>query len=363
MGQKLNKSNRNLIIQYLSRLVSTLLVSMTISIAISQSAVADNKDENGIPWYQVEVIIFANQSYLGLSSETWPDPEPLKVTSLRELNHPRDAALDPKKTSQVPNFQAGSKPAMPTPFELLDKTELQLVPVAKKLAASQKYQSLLHIGWRQPTLSPDDSTPIYIYQGVDTPMIDDPVEQTQQPRAVMREGAAASKDGNRFKSVPVGSFTYDSSQYGQLLPVTETDIQIGPRLSQLYGTLRLSVSRYLHMEANLNYRMPILKEEVVPVNAEQDFVGSSFLQNMVLNQPGGEIQTKIQKREALQNFHLFETRRMRSKEIHYFDNPVIGIVVRVIPYDFPKIEPDFDPASQAFTTGNGDNTAPQKAPQ
>jgi hypothetical protein len=32
---------------------------------------------------------------------------------------------------------------------------------------------------------------------------------------------------------------------------------------------------------------------------------------------------------------------------------MMGVIVRVIPYEIPKTEPDFDPASQAFTTGKG----------
>ena len=108
------------------------------------------------------------------------------------------------------------------------------------------------------------------------------------------------------------------------------------------------------METDLNYRIPILKEEVVPVdpmNAGFDIAGG-------IQMPAGfgadqQVQTTIRKRQALQNFHLFETRRMRSKEIHYFDHPLFGVITRVIPYEFPKAEPDFDPASQAFTPGQG----------
>ena len=129
----MNKSNRTLIIQRLIWLISALLI-------IPQTALADNKDENGIPWYQVEVIIFANQSYLGFSSETWPDPDPLQISEMLELKHPQDVALDPKtgqpiqsSTSKVPNFQAGQQPAKPTPYELLEPADLQLVPVVKKL--------------------------------------------------------------------------------------------------------------------------------------------------------------------------------------------------------------------------------------
>ena len=315
----------------------------------SQNILASNKDENGIAWYQIEIIIFANQNYLGISSETWPETSELRYTDLIELRHPDDP-LPTGSQSKMPDFSAG---ATPVPFELLAPSELQLVPIVKKLKASEGYQPLLHIAWRQPTLDPDKSIPVYLFEGVDQPASTRLATVTEQ-----QQRASGQKQGSRFASVSVGNFTVDSSQYGQLLPVTETDVNTGPILNPLSGTLRLSVSRYLHVEADLNYRVPMLKEEVVPV----DPMNVSFNSGGGIQMPTGfgdaqSVQTTIRKRQALQNFHLYETRRMRSKEIHYFDHPLFGIITRVIPYEFPKAEPDFDPASQAFTPGQGGNTS------
>ena len=223
---------------------------------VSQNVLASNKDENDIPWYQIEVIIFANQNYLGMSSETWPDTVELKHTDLIELRHPDDPLPTeggtPASTSRskMPNFSAS---ATPVPFELLDRSELQLVPLAKKLERSESYQPLLHIAWRQPTLDPKKSTPVYIFQGVELPA------SASLTPATTQKGKAGQQQGSRFSSVAVGNFTYDSSQYGQLLPVSEVDLQTGPVLNPFSGTLRLSVSRYLHVEADLNYRVPVLK--------------------------------------------------------------------------------------------------------
>ena len=40
-------------------------------------------------------------------------------------------------------------------------------------------------------------------------------------------------------------------------------------------------------------------------------------------------------RKVLQDYRLHETRRMRSKEIHFFDHPMFGIIVKVTPYELP----------------------------
>lgn len=312
----------------------------------SQNALAANKDETDVPWYQIEVVIFANQNYLGMSSETWPENNALQYEELIELIHPEDAKLgDPARKSKLPNFNPGANPAMPVPYQLLDSSELQLVPIAKKLSSSQGYQVIMHIAWRQPTVDPEKAIPVYVFDGVDLPA-------SAQINAARQAQKAGQQQGSRFTSVTVGDFTYDSSQYGQLLPATEVDINTGPLLNPFSGTLQLGVSRYLHLAADLNYRVPILKEEVVPVDPMATGMESRFgMPQPASLQTGDRPQTTTRKRQVLQTFHMYETRRMRSKEIHYFDHPMFGLVTRVIPYEIPKVEPDFDPASQAFTPG------------
>ena len=324
-------------IQYLSWLI--------IALMLSPVAFAGNKDENDIPWYQIEIIIFANQDQQGIMTETWPEPQAITSAEFLELTHPDDAASNANKRAKTPNFSPEASGKMPTPYELLKPNELQLIPVIKKLQKSSKYKPLLHLGWRQPTLHPDESKPIFVYQGVDLPLLAYNAMQTPNGKS------AKANSSGRFSSVAVGNFTVDSSQYGQLMSPSEIDTLTGPMLNPFYGTLRLSVSRYLHLEANLNYRIPVIKEEVVPVSLEDSIVSTGFQQNVAFNEEGEMAETKLQSRETIQNLNMFETRRMRSKEIHYFDHPLMGIIVRVIPFEIPENEPDFDPASQAFTPG------------
>ena len=63
------------------------LICLLIALLMPGVAFADNKDENGIPWYQIEIIIFANQNQQGMISETWPEPNAISATQLHELTH------------------------------------------------------------------------------------------------------------------------------------------------------------------------------------------------------------------------------------------------------------------------------------
>jgi Peptidoglycan-binding protein, CsiV len=46
-------------------------------------------------------------------------------------------------------------------------------------------------------------------------------------------------------------------------------------------------------------------------------------------------------------FRLHEKRRMRSRELHYFDHPRFGMIAMVTPYDAPEDEPEPEPADNA----------------
>jgi hypothetical protein len=46
-------------------------------------------------------------------------------------------------------------------------------------------------------------------------------------------------------------------------------------------------------------------------------------------------------------FRLREKRRMRSRELHYFDHPRFGMIALVTPYDAPEDEPEPEPEATA----------------
>jgi hypothetical protein len=50
-------------------------------------------------------------------------------------------------------------------------------------------------------------------------------------------------------------------------------------------------------------------------------------------------------------FRLQEKRRMRSRELHYFDHPRFGMIARVTPYDAPEEEPEPEPADTTAEPG------------
>lgn len=74
--------------------------------------------------------------------------------------------------------------------------------------------------------------------------------------------------------------------------------------SYITGDVKLIMSRYLHFNVNLKYFKPQLNN-----SAEYEF----------------------------KSFPIVSERRMRSKEVHYIDHPLVGVVVLATPY---KIKTD-----------------------
>ena len=88
------------------------------------------------------------------------------------------------------------------------------------------------------------------------------------------------------------------------------DIPIDSRLTDkantnnIQGSIKIVLERYLHIYTNLMYQQP--RKDAVPV---------------------WDGQASQQYKEYPINFH----RRMRSKELHYVDHPIVGILVKAMP--------------------------------
>lgn len=80
------------------------------------------------------------------------------------------------------------------------------------------------------------------------------------------------------------------------------------------GTVRVAVERYLHLNLDLKLHLP----QSAAATGASDPVGGI-----------NEVQ--------LPEIRLSEQRRMRSKELHYFDNPRFGVIALITPHEPPAV--------------------------
>lgn len=261
-------------------LLSYLLLSPAVSVA------ADDGQETR--WYDVEVILFSQKSQQFRDSELWPIdialPEPDNARPLLAARHERDTA-------------------QPVPFSLLDKAELTLGSEAARIDKAPELELLLHLGWRQPGLPQEQAVSV---------QVNDDMLHGGQSRSSSNDGVTAAAAPHRLE-----------------------------------GTLKLVLSRYLHIYADLLYREPL------PQSSAYDMLGGDMMTDTAplqtteeMAEQGmepalfGQVQDPFNPglMPRYRVYHMQQSRRMRSTELHYLDHPVLGMIIRVNPYQLPEPE-------------------------
>lgn len=277
------------------------LLSFTIDAAAQQTEPADASR-----WYQIEVFIYANNNPAAAREEVWPRElglkyhEPLAV--LTELDEQLAEAQEAAAVNSGPNLLADRSTAapeavvMPVPLLVLDKEQQQLNRIANNILRQADFRPLFHKAWRQPLTDRKNSEQIIILGG----------EQFDQ-------------------------------HY------------------ELEGTISISVERYLHITTNLWFSTftsnvgdnenlwPVLPAiPVTQANTQSDttlenpdfFAAEPFSNSFSL---GSEFQALTGNQYSVERtVTLRQHRRMRSNELHYLDHPLLGLLIKITPYEITK---------------------------
>jgi len=160
-------------------------------------------------------------------------------------------------------------------YQILSNADMDLIDIRSVLQRSARYQVLRHIAWYQPGVSHAAARPVRIQGGTDFSA----QHQYQVPQSM-------SVDINK----PI-----DETQ--PILPVKQID-----------GTVKVALGRYLHFYTDLIFVRPL------PIQANE--------------------QVPEEQSDALSPFTYYRVkshRRMRSRELHYLDHPLLGILVQITP--------------------------------
>lgn len=166
----------------------------------------------------------------------------------------------PDRSKAINLRDSGQENNRPIPFSRITHEAMQLRDEAARIQADNQLGLLLHTGWYQPGLAAEEATGVKVH-------------------------------------VMAPNTRYDTAR---------------PRLE---GVLTLSLSRFLHMQADLLYRDDVS----IPAGWEGMFSTSGFTyrEDEYALLPQGQF------------YRLLESRRMRSNELHYLDHPVFGMLVLV----------------------------------
>lgn len=239
-------------------------------------------------WYEIELVVFENKGFKRNPTEPWiADPG----TPSRD----RAIFLVDQKTYQ----NMGGNPD--NLYVALDSNSLKLKDSQQKLFQSKHYEPLIHVAWRQPVVARNASRPVYLRSAASVP----------------------------------GTLGKNPSQNSEPIPKVE-------------GSIRASLSRYLHVEFDLVFAdpNPIYDPNVVPALNAGDATGNvstpagfqplppASAANLKANPKGMDMRTL-----PVIKYRLVTLRRMKSKELHYIDHPRFGALIVINPLKADKNAP------------------------
>lgn len=230
-------------------------------------------DYSDLKAYEIEVVIFKSKSTKAAGSETWPDLVTTESTSNSiELHNSTSLTLIPGPDEKA--YYYSKIPA----------ENFRLTNEAEKLVKSNEYEVIFHSAWIQPGLDKENAEFIHIQSN--------------------------ENDNNLNIIDPLLSDSSQSINQAQSM-ILATDQNIIETQPVLDGVIKVELGRYLHIFFDLKY-----KRDLAPVQ--------------------GIINTKSSGTYKEIKYYPVQTqRRMRSKEVHYIDHPLIGILVLATRFELP----------------------------
>jgi len=294
--------------------IKRYLILLTIAGFLSTGMAAT--DEVKIRFYDVEVIIFKND--IGPKSKEYvlPVASPRVDGQILDLSSPSSIEAAKEKL-----------------YEIIPTEELRLTEQVISIVKSRRYSLLVHVGWRQPGLEKQQAMSVWIkggrlfgdeYTSIDNQIdlesmvkneLIDPEDPTLTDEIQPSSPESAETIPEPGESAPI---LQDSDSPETAL--IDGDIIENSGLYELEGKITIALARYLHTEAQLVLRKPRISIEDLA------------LDEIEISQLGTDIQSDT---TILNNHSLSESRRMRSKNLHYLDSPEFSMLVLITPYEAP----------------------------
>lgn len=116
-----------------------ILIAALISLSLFLPSLSFSQDSKPVPWYDVEIIVFARNGAGAGSTENWPD------------------------SPAIPNIEEAAQLKNAAGYTVLPKSEWKLGTELKRIKRTRgRLAPLLHTAWRQPVLSLNATRPLYI---------------------------------------------------------------------------------------------------------------------------------------------------------------------------------------------------------
>jgi hypothetical protein len=230
-------------------------------------------------WYQVEIIVF---EYLEPDSngESWYENPGLpdrtnSIELIAELADGEDEEIEVPSSGQGKQNIPQNKAEL-IPYLQLHEDKFRLEGIQRVLKLSREYRPLMHVSWQQPSLTPTSARAVHI-------------QKHKEPETIVINDLETGESNSLDDSFSDQNGIEDVYQVLDLI---------------FDGTIRLRSSRFLHVDVDIAFFPEFLTE------AENIQEQGLFVQ------------------QQADYVRLQESRKIKLNEIHYFDHPTFGVVLR-----------------------------------
>lgn len=292
------------------------------------------------PWYQIEVIIVERLTSAA-QTEVWPKdivlayPAKSRYLEFIAQEETTDEQMQNQLTAQEGAIAPSAVEADLTeqPFIPLATADQQLNSIAKRIARTNHLHLLFHQAWRQPLTGADQAPAIVVQAGK---QFDDHYELEGSLKVSVSRYLHI--DANLWLTAFEANYGQPQGQWPELpeAPINVANIVIEQSIGNELG------------DDNEN----LLDEDVnQPAEPAPSEISSQQLDSLLFAEPttdnlggfnfntGMKPVNEAPEPEKIKNFvvtqivTLQQQRRMRSGELHYIDHPKLGLLVKVTPYD------------------------------
>ena len=318
--------------------MKSLAFTLLTAVLMSNNAVFAQDSKNRATeakWYQIEVFIFAYQEAAESNTEVWPKElglkYPQRIVELKKaaqtevlLNDWSGNNIETAEETTVENtaentaetiIEATAQAPLPEPllvtlqeqpFTLLAQEQLSFTEIKQKLLRQKDLRQLFHGAWRQPIGKRNDSESLLIRGG--------------------------DQFDNHFELE--GSISLGLERY---LHIT-TDLWLSTfvsNASRMENPWPVLPKAPIASSANAGVAQTnkttedIFNQTNAGTSSGTIFINNNDMENPFLDLAGNQFAVD-------QTVTMRQSRRMRSNELHYIDHPLMGLLVRITPYEFPE---------------------------
>jgi len=276
-----------------ARLVKKTLILLSILFPLALSA-------QEVRYYDVEVILFENLDPAARQSENWPESVELELDDRTiEIGQPWPGPF-PEEYEPKLSF----KPLPPAAYQLNEQ--------ARKIDESPSRRVLLHTAWRQPGMPQETALKVHFQRHI--PAGPDPVTEAETANETDSTTTPASAAG------------------------------VSPEEGDLEGLIQVMLARYLHVRADIVFRPKLPAQtfpealpagfQPLPATSSDAMLSSAMPLSASETGESGDTEEPLEIEQRPVVYRLEQIRRrMRSRELHYLDHPVIGMLIRITPYE------------------------------